>query len=218
MANCIFFDIETDGLEDGCQFKCAVAMPLTGGPESAYIFSDVDKFARYLVHEDNADATFVTFNGLSFDFRVVWNLCSDTEVKRHLALVALHRHVDIMYAFLVEFGYPSSMQSFAVRLGESKTWTGGAAAEEDADIEQVKAYCKNDVAVLRKIYAAGCDRGVLERRASSGKVSTWALPSNGFLMVDECMEQWATSPADQSWMTQPLDVVGMASWATARTE
>ena len=215
MANFIFFDIETDGLTDACKFKCAVAMSLGQGAAGfVHTFSDVDKFARYLVHEDNAGATFVTWNGLSFDFRVVWNLCTDEAVRSQLCRVALRRHVDIMYAFLVEHGYPSSMQSFAVRLNESKTWTGEAAAEADADIEQVKEYCKNDVSVLRKIYTAGSERGVLERRAASGKIATWALPGGMFWGVDRCMAQWAACPADQSWMTEPLDVVGMAKWAT----
>lgn len=206
----IFFDIETTDKDPKiCDFKCAVAI---NSNKKQLIFSNAQKFAIYLAHKDNEDATFVTFNGLNFDFQVMARFAPNDFVKQKIQKIAIDRHVDIMYGFLVEHGYPASMQSFAVELGLSKTWNGEEAAEADADIEKVKAYCVEDVVVLSKVFYNGLENGLLKRKSKAGKVLTWVLPDGNFPSVDLCIQQWKVSPADQSWMTTPLNVNGIREW------
>ena len=206
----LFFDIETTGLDvQKCGFKCAVVIDEDA---NALTFSNADKFASYLVHDDNEDATFVSFNGLSYDFQVMFHLSKNARVKRKLQDIALHRHVDIMFAFLIEHGYCASMQSFAEPLGTSKTWSGKEAAEEDADIEDVKTYCKSDVLVLVEIFNAGLKNGLLLRLTKEKKIRRWVLPNCSFYGVDKCIQQWAISPADQTWMSTPLSIANMHAW------
>ena len=212
----LFFDIETTGLDvHSCQFKCAVVID---EDNNALTFSNGAKFASFLVHSDNADAMFVSFNGLSYDFQVMFHLCTDVGVRQKLQQVALRQHIDLMFAFMVEHGYTASMQSFAEPLGASKTWSGGEAAEADADIERVKEYCKSDVAVLVAIFNAGLAQGVLARVTKAGKLTRWVLPGGKITDVETCIRQWAVSPADQSWMTTPLSVNSMHAWTTEKCE
>lgn len=209
----IFFDIETTDKDPKiCDFKCAVAIDSS---KKELIFSNAKKFAMYLAHTDNADATFVTFNGLNFDFQVMSRFAPNDFVKQKIQDIAINRHIDIMYGFLIEHGYPASMQSFALELGLSKTWNGEEAAQPDADIEKVKEYCKEDVIVLSKVFFIGLENGLLKRKSKAGKKLTWVLPEGNFPTVQDCIEQWKQSPADQSWMTTPLDVEGIKSWTSA---
>lgn len=207
---CLFFDIETTGLDvSTCGFKCAVVVDQDN---NALTFSNGEKFASYLVHDDNADATFVSFNGLSYDFQVMFHVSKDVRVRQKLQDIAIHRHVDIMFAFLVEHGYSASMQSFAEPLGLSKTWSGKEAAEGDADLARVKEYCKDDVVVLASIYSSGLQKGMLSRVTKAKKMTQWVLPEGFFYDVSTCIHQWTVSPADQSWMTTPLSVSAMYAW------
>ena len=206
----IFFDIETtDKDPKTCDFKCAVAVDSN---KNELVFSTASKFATYLAHDDNADATFVTFNGLNFDFQVMHRFAPNECIRKRIRQIAIHRHIDIMYGFLVEHGYPASMQSFAVELGLTKTWNGEEAAQPDADMEKVKEYCKDDVLVLEKVFTAGTECGQLKRKSKAGKVLVWVLPEGQFPSVTKCIKQWEQSPADQSWMTEPLNVLHIRQW------
>ena len=110
-----FFDIETtDKDPKTCEFKCAVVLD----PDKKCVgFSSAEKFATYLAHDGNASTTFVTFNGLNFDFHVMSRLAPNDFIRKRIQKIALERHVDIMYGFLVEHGYPASMQILPLNLG-----------------------------------------------------------------------------------------------------
>ena len=202
-----YFDIETTGLSDAADFVCAVVM-VDGAITT---FDTVEATVDWIIASTE---TIVTWNGLSFDFKFLANKTSDGVRVCQLAFVAINRHVDLMFDFLVAHGYPTSMQSVGEPLGHSKSWSGAEAAES-TDKEAVLAYCVEDVKVLAAIEAAGTAAGWLIRLTQMGKRTVWVLPVTNFRSVDECLVGLRTVSPDQSWMTTPINIAGTAEWATA---
>ena len=209
MPSFVYFDIETTGLDPlADEFKCAVFER----DREVVSFTDIDTMVRFIL-ECPPDCVFVTFNGAGFDWRFIVAKVADVRTKAQLCQICLRRHVDIMLDFLCHFGYRASMASFGVELGQAKTWDGASAAEADADIADVIAYCANDVVVLRTIHEAGRKNGWLRRRTNGGKVQVWGLVApEAFRMVHECVDVVEVMPPDQGWMTSKVNIASVTAW------
>lgn len=207
-----FFDIETSGLEDDCEMKCGVVR-MNNEVNIFYTAMDMVQFMRGCPD----DTVFVTFNGLSFDFRVLAALCKKNDSAELAAwaadAAASERHVDIMFSFLAENGYYTSMNSFAEPLELAKTWEGGEAALSD-DLPKIVAYCESDVEILQKVYESGVERSYLKRKAKgTGKLVVWVLPPCGFRDVKDNLKMLKTRQPDQKWMTDPPPIPsGQLQW------
>lgn len=207
-----FFDIETTGLEADCEMTCGVVR-MNDEVNIFYTAMDMVQFMRGCAD----DTVFVTFNGLSFDFRVLSTLCAKNQ-SQMLAewaakTAASTRHIDIMFAFLAENGYYTSMNSFAEPLEVAKTWEGAEAARS-VDLPKIVAYCESDVEILQKVYESGVEKSYLKRKAKgTGKTVVWVLPPAGFRNVDNVLKMLKTRLPDQKWMTEPPPVPsGQVQW------
>lgn len=209
----IYFDIETDGLNaDECAFKCAVAHVEDGPSTTVHTFTEAQTLVKFLLSPDHANATMVTFNGLGFDFPVLMAQC-DPDDATALRVVARDRHVDIMFAFLVEFGYRASMNSFATCMGLEKSWDGAAAAESK-DMAAILEYCGHDVTILQAVYSGGATAKRLVRKSNAGRLQTWVLPLAGMGDINANIASYRQNPPDTSWMTGPVDIGATFAWLT----
>lgn len=216
--SCAFFDIETTGLEEKDKLTCAV-IRLNNENNIFYTAMDLLQFMRGCPEE----TVFVTFNGLAFDFRVLARIAKNAgayDLGKWAAEIAMsERHVDIMFAFLGEHGYYTSMNSFALPLELSKTWDGGEAAES-TDMRKIVAYCESDVEILQQVYESGCKCFYLKRRAKgTGKTVVWVLPPDGFRTVPATLHLIKTCMPDQKWMSDPPALPsGQIQWTNGYRE
>lgn len=207
-----YFDLETTGVDaDTCDFTCGVLVA-DNGPVIFYTAVEMVTFMQ-----SHPEFLYVTFNGLSFDFRVLAAQCVKAGKPALATFVAetaiSDKHVDIMFAFTVEHGYFASMDSFAVQLGFKKSWNGAEAAAS-TDLKAIVAYCTTDVDVLKKIHKAAVELGYLLRASKMGRLLAWVLPHDGPLSVPKVLVNLTAAKPDQSWMTTPPKLPGgQMKWA-----
>ena len=128
-------------------------------------------------------------------------------------------NVGVMFAFLGEHGYYTSMNSFALPLELAKTWDGGEAADS-TDIRKIVEYCESDVEILQQVHESGLKQFYLKRRAKgTGKTVVWVLPPCGFRTVPMTLELLKTSMPDQKWMSDPPPLPsGQIQWTNSYRE
>lgn len=208
-----YFDLETTGVDaNTCGFKCGVLIV----NKIEHIFYTAVDMVKFM--STHLDYTYVTFNGLSFDFQVLAAQCTAKNENDLAALAAKiatsNKHVDIMFAFLANFGYYASMDSFAQQLGCKKSWNGAEAAASD-DIAAVTKYCIDDVKVLETVHTAALLQSFLKRASKMGRVSVWVFDSTK-LDVQSTLANLKTLKPDQSWMSDPPNVPdNQVSWTVA---
>ena len=205
-------------MEETDKLTCAVVR-FNNENNIFYTAMDTLQFMRGCPEE----TIFVSFNGLSFDFRVLARLAKNGgayELGKWAAEIAMsERHVDIMFAFLGEHGYYTSMNSFALPLELAKTWDGGEAADS-TDIRKIVEYCESDVEILQQVHESGLKQFYLKRRAKgTGKTVVWVLPPCGFRTVPMTLELLKTSMPDQKWMSDPPPLPsGQIQWTNSYRE
>lgn len=235
----VFFDAETTGLIDGDTMpgiNCAVVTPLDG-PPLAY-FDRVPNTntpsgkpltvdgAKRLLDDLVAAGTVVSFNGAGFDFRVLEAAAGGDSRAAELAVGP--NHVDMMIAWMAEFGYRTSMNSLAVATltGVAKSNTGAWAAEAFATGEAASVinYCADDTKVLRALWAHATSHNKLTCRSKKGYERAWVTRTESrapvMLSVPDAAAAFAVKKAanEFSWMTEPPsmdDALGWADYGTA---
>jgi len=180
--------------------------PALTGPESAQLVHELAQLAR-------SGTDIVTWNGARFDFVV---LAHESGMWKECARLA-QNHMDIMFHFFCEKGYPVSLQAVGQPLGLEKA--GGMHGDEapaawrDGQHERVKEYLAGDVSMLAGVYLAlRRDKGLhwITRR---GRKNRW--PVRRPLTVKEA----ASLPEpDTSWMDAPLSRDEMCGWITERLQ
>lgn len=111
----LYFDIETTGLDNDAKIVAAVTR--TNGTSTAWAEKTVtplsqekcDQLASALTSHNGP---IVSFNGTSFDFRILCSHVSTNALRQKLVYTAVYNHQDIMLDFLGSNGYCSSLQSF----------------------------------------------------------------------------------------------------------
>jgi hypothetical protein len=198
-----FFDIETTGLNARTDdFRCAVAEDDDG----VHRFTDLEAFTTYIL---TTKATFVTFNGAAFDFNFLAEKTDDNLQKARLAQLAA-LSIDLMFDFMCDHGYRCSLNSFAEPLGGSKSQEGGWAAT-CTNMDELLEYCALDVRILKQVYQAGEENAFLHRHTKAKKLVVWTL-ARSFRTVKAALEAVKQNPPDQSWQTDPVDIVAAVTW------
>lgn len=208
-----FFDIETDGLEDGAQITCAATMTatetLTWHSSLAPYMSieDLLSLVEYLLRQDLV----VTYNGAGFDFKILYFCTQDARV---IDLAA--RHLDICLCFGVDKGYFTTLESFmkgcnipgknGSGFSAIELWLKGSAEEKRGILD----YCKNDVRCLADLYSLMITpKAKICRVTKRGRHQRW-YPKLG--LVYKMTEKFREKPPDMSWMNRPPRFDRILDW------
>ena len=189
---------------------CAAAASSDGGIWNWYAKEPDGRFAdrmnprlcAKLVNEIyilSKDYTILTWNGLGFDFDILSEESGEYKLCRDLAL----NHIDMMFHFFCEMGYPLGLDAAAKGMGLSGKPEGmdGAKAPvlwAQQEYHQVLEYVTQDVKNTLALALLVEDKGTLEWTARSGNENLWICDK--WLTVKEARE---LPEPDTSWMTDP---------------
>jgi hypothetical protein len=170
---------------------------------------------------DDRGDTIVTWNGASFDFRLLAD-----ETGRHEDCVRLARQsVDMMFQILCEKGHPLALDAALSGMGlpskiHAVTLPGGRVVEVDGrlapelwqagEYEAVMTYCGGDVAGTLALALACRERKRLTWISRAGKTNHMPL-SGRWKTVEECL---ALPLPDTSWMKEPMRREDVLAWMT----
>jgi len=154
--------------------------------------------------------TIVTWNGTGFDFDV---LAEESALHEECKALALG-HVDIMFHFFCENGFPLSLDRAAKGMGLPGKTEGmnGALAPvlwAEGRRQEVLDYVAQDVRVTLDVFRAIQERGYLSWISRSGNVCYWQPAAGRLLTVREAME---LPLPDTSWMSNPWPRSKFTSW------
>jgi hypothetical protein len=190
---------KTVGLEDGCKEPCGYMLRMT--PE------DVRAMADYLWDAQQNDFAVVTWNGLQFDFDVLAEECGSVEYEEKCAQMALE-HVDPMFQFYCQFGYPVGLDAMAKGLGLSGKTEGMHGdlapvywAQGQEKQEFVLEYVSQDVRATAEVYEAIINTKKIHWITSKGLPSKYPwkpiMRGHRLLTCAECLD---LAVPDTSWM------------------
>lgn len=236
IPNYIAFDCETTGLDTDPQalVTCTVTIAYPPVETSHAVQYWHSNFAQVMSEEDvvilidylyNALVVhkykIVSYNGTGFDFYMLSRHITSSHIKelymKKLQDLAISG-TDIFLDFACEFGYYTSMQSFANGCNlEGKSGSGKDAIKEwlsrDRDRQQaILEYCKNDVLCLCRIYNYACEHGRLYRQTSSSKKMMWISRNPHIRSAGECMVQYTQKKPKVKWMKHPPDMSDKWRW------
>lgn len=153
--NVVVFDLETQRLFDEVggrhntrKLGLAVAVTYTAADGAFHHFTEAEVDA--LVDQLNAADRVVGFNLLNFDYEVLRAYRSDLPDRGHT--------VDLLDHIYRRLGFRVSLDSLAgATLGTSKSADGLQAVRwyKEGRIQEVLAYCQQDVEVTRQLYEYG---------------------------------------------------------------
>jgi DEAD/DEAH box helicase domain-containing protein len=124
-------------------------------------FNSAKEMAKYLL--ENGDFL-VSFNGIRFDIPCLLN--GEVDIDIFLALQN-KPHLDILQNFYANVGgrFRVGLDNIAQNtLGKGKTGNGADAPLlfQQGKIEELIAYCKNDVLITKEIYEFGVEQGFIK--------------------------------------------------------
>lgn len=173
---------------------------------------DVQRLLQDLLRYTTQEGyTLVTWNGLGFDFDVLAEESAQFELCRSLALT----HVDMMFHFLCDKGYPVALTTAAKGMNtQDKTegMSGDLAPKKWAKGERqpVIDYCTQDVRATLDLALACEAKRQLNWTSRSGRANWMKLPA-GWLPVEQAND---LPLPDTSWMTDPLPREDFTAWLT----
>lgn len=162
---------------------------------------------------DHSSLPICTFNGTSFDFKMLAAATSDKQTKSVLAKLALF-HVDIMLQFACSNGYFTSLASLSVpTLNRGKIGSGGSVQKdwEAGKKNEIVDYCADDAQITAKLYEYGATFGRLSRLSKARKQSIWVLPTHKhkqWQFAIKALEK-ITVP---DFLESPPDIASLADW------
>jgi len=220
------FDIETAALRNkdedwttGMGVTCAALSWLTedgqGMRTKTYAAAgdrmtdaEVQAFVADLARAVELRHELFTWNGLSFDFRVLAEQAPDAA-----RLAVCDSHLDGMFHFFCAQGYPVGVDAVCRGLGVRGKLEGvsGKDAPElwRRDRAKALAYVAQDAVAQLTICREGMRRRGISWVTKKGATRSWNLPEELWLPVPEA----AALPApDVSWMDRPMSRDGFLAW------
>ena len=167
--NQVFFDLESQllfqevgGREhiDRLRLSCGVTYSSERSDFTVYWEKDV----RSLLAELRAADQVIGFNLIAFDYKVL----QPYDPAFNFGSL---RTLDMLQEIHRTLGFRLSLDAIAeATLDAAKLGDGLQAVEwfRTGNLEELAAYCKQDVAITRQIYEFGCDHGYLHYRSKLG--------------------------------------------------
>jgi len=171
--------------------------------------ADAGRLVTYLQDQVATGKTIVSWNGVGFDFDVLAEESGLHKECRDLAI----GHVDMMFHFFCEKGYPLGLDTAAKGMGlvGKKAGFSGAMAPkfwQDGRRQEVLEYVEQDARTTLSLAQSVEKRGALSWISSTGKPQLLPL-RRGWLAVKEALE---LPQPDTSWMKQPLKRSKFIGW------
>lgn len=214
------FDIETTGLPEAGEdvgITCAAAVTDAG---DVFVWTGAvmnnDMFAPRMSRLDVAHMVLdlmilgeqhqiVTWNGASFDFKIIYDCLSGIHVSRKMTQHLCANHIDPGFTMFCTRGIMSSLENTSIGFGvkgKSKNMTGLesiSAWNESLERQMlVLEYVKNDCAALLRVMNEAIKDGGVKWRTKTGNISF--LEFNPLMTVAEAVK---LPPANTSWMKEP---------------
>jgi len=176
---------------------------------------EISKLVSYLRDMDEASYPTIGWNSLGFDFKILADECtnSDVEICKQLAL----DHVDPMFHFFCENGYTLGLDK-ACRgmglMGKTEGMHGGKApemwAKERANQDLVLEYCAQDVRATAELLEAIVKHKRINWTSNAGNPCSWQVDE--LLPVHQAMK---LPEPDTSWMSNPWKRSKFYGWLKA---
>jgi hypothetical protein len=160
----------------------------------------LNELIEYLMAQNREGYKIVTWNGLGFDFDILFE---ETDGNPDCIFLA-STHYDMMFHLFCEKGYPLSLDKAARGMGLKGKTEGVDGAQvpimwQSGQFEKVLEYLSQDVRTTLDL-AAICEvKHHLEWFSNTGKLQRLALPK-GWLNVEAALK---LPEPDNSWMSNP---------------
>jgi len=171
--------------------------------------STAAELARFLSERNTNGWRIVTWNGLGFDFDILYEESGWLTLCKDLA----SDHVDMMFHVFCEKGYPLSLEKAARGMGLAGKLEGmnGALAPlmwQRGEHEIVLQYLEQDVRLTLELALAAQGEGALRWVSASGYLQELKLP-RGWLLVKEALN---LPLPDTAWMDKPWPREKFSGW------
>ena len=180
-----------------------------GNPAAQMSSEELDALVRFLVEAEEAGATILTWNGLSFDFDI---LAEESGMVEDCKKLARH-HVDMMFHVFCQLGYPIGLAKAAEGMGlpgKSSNEAQRLAPNMWADgkYDEILEYVAQDVRATLAIGQACEERKEICWITRKGYPSCKPL-EHGWLTVTQAL---ALPEPDTSWMDSPMQRSKFTDW------
>jgi len=170
----VFFDVESTGLLPGGRITCAVTQNgddvrtwcSAGDEENTYQLMTVDtanELVEYL-YAFGKGRKVVTFNGASFDFKMLYQHLDDDMMREKLIEIAKN-HFDLHLACIESSGHRMALNGLVLATigNESKGGSGLDAIEwwKKKNYDDLFEYCAKDVLLLKLLWQDAHDTKIL---------------------------------------------------------
>ena len=160
----------------------------------------LNALVAYMLERESEGYKIVTWNGLGFDFDILFEETGGNADCKNLAC----RHYDMMFHIFCEKGYPLSLDKAARGMklaGKTEGMDGSLVPQlwKDGQFTKVLEYLTQDVQTTLDLASACETRHRLEWFSNTGRLQHLALPK-GWLSVNEALN---LPEPDTSWMSDP---------------
>jgi hypothetical protein len=174
--------------------------------------------ARYLIAQQAAGYTVVTWNGLGFDFEILTEECQGLVPFPEMRAAALSQ-VDPAFHMFCDRGFMIGLDAAAKGMGlagKPPGMRGDLApimwAQGRVQQDKVLEYVAQDVRTTADLYELVTDQGILTWVSRSGRPAEWR-PRGGRLLT--AREAMALPEPDTSWMRNPWPRAKFTGWLNA---
>lgn len=159
----------------------------------------------------------VTWNGLSFDFRVfAHDYGTHKDIGLFASLLAL-AHCDMMYQFFCETGYAVGLKAVSEALGVGTKYDGISGADAPAlwagtreDQERCLLYVGQDAKLTADVYDKVAPDGSLLWKTKSGKLQRHVFHNRTLLHASACSA--LPVPTPPTWLREPWERSKFHGW------
>ncbi len=174
---------------------------------------ELDRLVEHLVGRAEMGVPVLTWNGLGFDLAILQEECSPGHLRDFVHIMARCDHIDMMFQFFCEKGFPLALNTAAKGMGLAGKTAGMHGelapvmwAQGREEQNRVLEYVAQDVVTTADVYKAILHERFLRWTTKAGRLAVWqpTLKLNGdvreprMLTVEECL---ALPEPDTSWMT-----------------
>ena len=218
----IFFDVETTGLFPNGRITCVVTefegrakiWATPGKDDGTYTLlseAAIEELVAFMESNGADGHGVVSYNGSSFDFKMLANQAKCTALKERIKRLALN-HYDMHLACMVERGHRMKLDGLAkATLGSAKSGSGLDAIKywKEKDYGKLFDYCGQDVVLLRDLYNLVENGESLQFESARGNLFDVNLKPTFGMTADELSKQ---TPNVQPFMKEAKPVRDVFDW------